>query len=180
MTFTWPLLLWTLLLLPMLVVLYVWLLRRRKKNAVAFANLALVRQAATRRSTWKRHLPPALMLLALGLMLVAAARPVAVVHLPSNKQIIMLAMDVSGSMRATVFAAGDGERVRAEQLVPTHDNPDDIYKSNIQIAELNALNACIAVMLYKKHMGFYVEDEPLFNLLFGVSDMRASRQLREV
>ncbi|MFO1015777.1 MAG: ThiF family adenylyltransferase [Caulobacteraceae bacterium] len=87
---------------------------------------------------------------------------------------------IAGSMRATVFAAGDGERVRAEQLVPTHDNPDDIYKSNIQIAELNALNACIAVMLYKKHMGFYVEDEPLFNLLFGVSDMRASRQLREV
>ncbi|MCZ2134143.1 MAG: VWA domain-containing protein [Burkholderiales bacterium] len=101
MSFLWPLALWSLLALPLAVALYVMLLRRRKQGAIVFANLALAREAAPRRSRWKRHLPPALMLLALALMLVAAARPVATLQLPSNKQTIMLAMDVSLSMRAT-------------------------------------------------------------------------------
>jgi len=101
MTFIWPMLLLTLILIPLLVGAYIWLLRRRKKLAVSYANLALVKQAIKKSPSWRRHVPPALMLLALALMLIAAARPVAVVQLPSNKQIIMLAMDVSGSMRAT-------------------------------------------------------------------------------
>ena len=101
MNFIWPTLLWTLLLVPLLVGAYVWLLRRRKKMAVSYANLALVKQAVRRGPSWRRHIPPVLMLLAIALMLFASARPVATVHLPSNKQTIMLAMDVSGSMRAT-------------------------------------------------------------------------------
>lgn len=146
MTFTWPLLLWTLLLLPLLIVFYVWLLRRRKKNAVAFANLALVRQAATRRSTWKRHVPPALMLVALGLMLVAAARPVAVVHLPSNKQTIMLAMDVSGSMRATdvepsrIVAAQNAAKAFLNDL-PRHVRVGIVaFAGTAQLAQLPTLS----------------------------------------
>ena len=146
MTFTWPLLLWTLLLLPLLVAFYVWLLRRRKKNAVAFANLALVRQAATRRSTWKRHVPPALMLVALGLMLVAAARPVAVVHLPSNKQTIMLAMDVSGSMRATdvepsrIVAAQNAAKAFLNDL-PRHVRVGIVaFAGTAQLAQLPTLS----------------------------------------
>ncbi len=101
MSFIWPSLLFLLLLIPVLIAAYVWLLRRRKKLAVSYANLALVKQAIKKGPSWRRHVPPALMLLALALMLFAAARPVATVHLPSNKQTIMLAMDVSGSMRAT-------------------------------------------------------------------------------
>ena len=146
MTFTWPLLLWTLLLLPLLVAFYVWLLRRRKKNAVAFANLALVRQAATRRSTRKRHVPPALMLVALGLMLVAAARPVAVVHLPSNKQTIMLAMDVSGSMRATdvepsrIVAAQNAAKAFLNDL-PRHVRVGIVaFAGTAQLAQLPTLS----------------------------------------
>ena len=100
MTFLWPELLWLLLLLPALVLLYLWLMGRKKKLALRYASLSLVREAMGAPS-FRRHVPPLLMLLALGVLLVAAARPFAVVRLPSQQETILLAMDVSGSMRAT-------------------------------------------------------------------------------
>jgi len=101
MSFLWPMMLWSLLLLPLLVLLYLWLLGRRKKVALPYSHLALVREAAGKGVGWRRHLPPALLLLAIGAMLVATARPTAMVALPMAEQTIILAMDVSGSMRAT-------------------------------------------------------------------------------
>lgn len=100
MNFVWPDLLWLLLALPALVALYLWLLYRRKKNTVRFASLAMVKQAAGKGPGWRRHVPPALLLLAIATLLVATARPTAVVTLPSQQETIILAMDVSGSMRA--------------------------------------------------------------------------------
>ncbi len=100
MVFLWPDLLWLLLALPLLVLLYVWLLRRRKAAVLHFPALALAREAQGARSRWRRHVPPLLFLLGLAALLVAAARPLAVLTLPSQQQTIMLAMDVSGSMRA--------------------------------------------------------------------------------
>jgi Ca-activated chloride channel homolog len=99
--FLWPEFLWALLLLPLMVVLYLWLLKRRKKMAASFSSLAMIRQAAAGQAAWRRHVPPILFLLALAAMLFAAARPMAVITLPSNQKTIILAMDVSGSMRAT-------------------------------------------------------------------------------
>jgi Ca-activated chloride channel homolog len=101
MTFLWPELLWLLLALPLLVLLYIWLLRRKKKTALRYASLSIVREAMGRGQGIRRHVPPFLFLLALAAMLVAASRPMAVVSLPSQRETIMLAMDVSGSMRAT-------------------------------------------------------------------------------
>ena len=101
MVFLWPSLLWLLLILPLLVLLYLWLLRRRKVQALAYPGLALVRQALGSRAQWRRHLPPLLFLLGLAALLLAGARPLAVLKLPSEQQTIILAMDVSGSMRAT-------------------------------------------------------------------------------
>jgi Ca-activated chloride channel homolog len=101
MTFVWPQLLWLMLLVPLLVLLYVWLLQRKARHAVQFSHVAMVRAAAGKQSRIKRHVPPALMLLALSMLLLAAARPMAVVTLPMQQETIMLAMDVSGSMRAT-------------------------------------------------------------------------------
>lgn len=101
MNFLWPKLLWTLALLPLLVVLYLWLLKRRKQAVLPYADLGLVKQALGRGSTWKRHVPPALLLLALAALGLASARPTAVMMLPLAEQTIILAMDVSGSMRAT-------------------------------------------------------------------------------
>jgi Ca-activated chloride channel homolog len=100
MNFLWPNALWMLLLVPLLVVAYVVLLNRRKKNAVSYASLALVKQAMGKTSRWRRHLPPLLMLMAIAVLLFAAARPTAVIKLPSQQETIILAMDVSGSMRA--------------------------------------------------------------------------------
>ena len=100
-SFLWPQFLWLLLALPVLVLLYVWVQRRRKKLAVRYASLSIVREAAGRGPGWRRHLPPLLLLLALAALILASARPTAVVSLPSNQQTIILAMDVSASMRAT-------------------------------------------------------------------------------
>jgi len=98
--FLWPQLLWLLAAVPVLVLAYVWLLRRKKKLAVRYASLSIVREALGPGQSLRRHLPPLLFLLAIVAMMVAAARPLAVVTLPSNQQTIILAMDVSGSMRA--------------------------------------------------------------------------------
>ena len=100
MVFLWPSFLWLLLALPLLVLLYWWLLRRAKATALHYPSLGLVRAAMGRGNRWRRHLPPALFLLGLAALLIAAARPLAVIALPSQQQTIMLAMDVSGSMRA--------------------------------------------------------------------------------
>lgn len=100
MTFLWPELLWLLLALPLLVAAYFAILRRRKKYAVKYAGLSTVKQAMHGSQQLRRHLPPLLFLLALALMLIAAARPAAMMMLPSEHKTMILAVDVSGSMRA--------------------------------------------------------------------------------
>ena len=101
MNFLWPELLWLYAALPLLVAGYLLALRRKKKLALRYASLTLVRQAMGPGGSWRRHVPPALFLLALAVMIAAIARPQAVVTLPSQHEMIILAMDVSGSMRAT-------------------------------------------------------------------------------
>ena len=101
MTFLWPQFLWLLLALPLLVAVYLWLLGRKKKMALRYASLSIVREAMGKGQGFRRHIPPLLFLLSLAAMLVASSRPFAVVTLPSQNETIMLAMDVSGSMRAT-------------------------------------------------------------------------------
>jgi hypothetical protein len=100
MFFLWPQYLWLMLALPLLPAVYIWLLRRRRKAAVRYSSLGVVR-AATAGRNWRRHVPPALLLLACSVLLFAAARPVARVPLPWARSTIMLAMDVSLSMRVT-------------------------------------------------------------------------------
>jgi len=100
LTFLWPQFLWLLVLVPLLVLGYWWLLRRKRKLAVRYASLAMVRDAMGMRQRFRRHVPPALFIVSLALMIVAIARPQAVLMLPSQHETIILAMDVSGSMRA--------------------------------------------------------------------------------
>jgi Ca-activated chloride channel family protein len=100
MSFQWPEMLWLALALPALVGAYVWVLRRKKKLALRYANLAIVKEAMSAVQTMRRHIPPLLLLAALALMVLAIARPNAMVTLPSQHETVILAMDVSGSMRA--------------------------------------------------------------------------------
>jgi Ca-activated chloride channel family protein len=100
MTFLWPDLLWLLVAVPALVALYLLLLRRKKKAALRYASLSLVKEALGAGQRFRRHVPPLLFLVALTTMILAVARPAAIVTLPTQQQTIILAMDVSGSMRA--------------------------------------------------------------------------------
>jgi Ca-activated chloride channel family protein len=100
MTFLWPTMLWAMLAVPVLIALYVLLITRRKKTTLRYANLGLVREALGRGGAWRRHVPPVLMLLAISALLFAASRPAALITLPSTQETIVLAIDVSGSMRA--------------------------------------------------------------------------------
>jgi Ca-activated chloride channel family protein len=83
------------------VLAYVLLLRRYKRNAVRYGNFGLLKQAIGRSGRIRRHIPPALFLLALTLMILGIARPSAVLTLASRRSTVMLLLDVSGSMRAT-------------------------------------------------------------------------------
>ncbi len=125
MTFIWVEMLWLLLLVPVLVALYLWALRR-KKSSLRFGNLALVKQALGKSVGWRRHLPPALFLLAFTILIVAVARPAAVLELASSRATVILAMDVSGSMRARDV---DPSRIVASQEAAKtfiRDQPADV------------------------------------------------------
>jgi Ca-activated chloride channel homolog len=100
-TFMWPEALWLLLLVPLVIALYFWLLRRKKQAALRYASLAFMQAAMGAGQRFRRHVPPLLFLLALVVMMLGIARPAAVVTLPSSHETVILAMDVSGSMRAT-------------------------------------------------------------------------------
>jgi Ca-activated chloride channel homolog len=112
MTFIWPQMLWLLAVVPALVLAYILILRRRKSTAVRYASLSMVKVAMGPGAAIRRHVPPALLLAALTLLLLAMARPAAMVTLPSQRQMVILAMDVSGSMRA---ADVDPNRIIASQ-----------------------------------------------------------------
>ena len=100
MRFLWPELLWLLLFVPALVGAYLWALRRKKKSAVRYASLILVRDALGPGQGFRRHLPPALFLVAMIAAILAIARPSAVVTLPADYLTLVMAMDVSRSMQA--------------------------------------------------------------------------------
>ena len=98
MQFLWPHNLWWMLLLPVLLLVYLWLLRQRRRQVVVLSSLSVAREASGP-PHWRRHVPPALVWLALALWLLALARPISPVVLPWGKSTIMLAMDISRSMR---------------------------------------------------------------------------------
>ena len=100
MNFIFPLGLWLVLIVPILIALYIWAQRRRQKYALRYASLSLVKEALGRGPGIRRHIPPALFLAALFFMTVAVARPVTVVSMPVQEGVVILAIDVSGSMQA--------------------------------------------------------------------------------
>jgi Ca-activated chloride channel homolog len=100
MTFTWPLALLSLLLIPILLGIYVWQLRKKRRSAVRFSSIDLIRASIPNRSKWRRHIPAALFLLGLSGVGVATARPQAKALVPTTRTSIILTLDVSRSMCA--------------------------------------------------------------------------------
>jgi Ca-activated chloride channel family protein len=95
-----PLWLLLLLILPLIIGYRFWILRRGRP-AVRYSSLSLVRDALPRSSRIRRHLPFALFVAALASLVVALARPAAIVAVPAGERTVILAMDVSRSMCAT-------------------------------------------------------------------------------
>ncbi|HZQ84647.1 MAG TPA: VWA domain-containing protein [Acidimicrobiales bacterium] len=101
MTCTWPLALFLLLGAPALLLVHVLSLRRRRKQAVTYSSVALLRAVLPRRRGWKRHVPAAFLALSIAALGVAAARPQRTRSVPTSHTSVILAMDVSRSMCAT-------------------------------------------------------------------------------
>ena len=120
MNVLWPGFLLLLGLVPLIVAVYI-LMRRRRRVALRYSSLALVRAALPRTARLRQHLPFALFLLALCSLIIAVARPVRIVRVPSGHATIILAMDVSGSMRQTDIQPSRLEAARAAALSFIHD-----------------------------------------------------------
>ena len=101
MTWLWPSFLYLLILIPLLIVAYIWILKRRRRYAVRYSSLALVRDALPRRSWLRQHLPFLFFLAALTGLILALARPVNIISVPAGKATIILTIDVSRSMCST-------------------------------------------------------------------------------
>ncbi|OCZ54234.1 ThiF family adenylyltransferase [Dehalobacter sp. TeCB1] len=79
---------------------------------------------------------------------------------------------LKGMVRTSYFSTDEDQIMKEKGMVPLTDNPDKMYKTNIQIGELNALNACLAVIRFKQLRGFYMEAVANYDLLFDISDMK--------
>ncbi|MCU1502438.1 MAG: hypothetical protein JWM12_1792 [Ilumatobacteraceae bacterium] len=101
MSFATPLALLALLLVPLLLGGYLWQLRRRRKRAVRYSSILLIRQALPRRSRWRRHVPVGLFLAAIAALAIGTARPQISEDIPLSRTAIILTLDVSGSMCST-------------------------------------------------------------------------------
>ena len=79
---------------------------------------------------------------------------------------------LNGMARTTFYPLDCAHEVMAKGWAEVTSDPDNLYRNNIQIAELNALNACMAVIRYKQTRGFYHADDPLYHMLFEIADMK--------
>jgi len=139
MNFLWPQNLWLMLALPLLPALYLWLLRRPGKPALRVSSVSVVRRALGRQ--WRRHIPAALFWLALSVLLLGLARPTARVTLPWSSSTIMLAIDVSLSMRVKdvkptrMVAAQEAARSFLNELPKNIDVGIVTFAGSAQVAQ---------------------------------------------
>jgi len=125
MTFAQPFLLIALLGVPLAVLGYLYVQRRRSRYVVRFTNVDLLANLVPKAPAWRRHVPPALYVAAMAALVIALARPSAMVAVPREDATIILAMDTSGSMMATDVApsrlasAKEAAATFVDQLPPT-------------------------------------------------------------
>ncbi|MFD2614597.1 ThiF family adenylyltransferase [Paenibacillus gansuensis] len=80
---------------------------------------------------------------------------------------------LNGLLRTTYYSADDGQNMRDKGYAELSDGPENLYRSNVQIGELNALNASLAIIRFKQLRGFYLEEEnPQHHFLFEISDLK--------
>jgi hypothetical protein len=79
---------------------------------------------------------------------------------------------INGMLRATYYGAENARIVREKRLAEMSDLPDDIYRTNVQISEINALNACLAIVRFKQLRGFYYEEAPYYQMVWEIGDLK--------
>jgi hypothetical protein len=85
---------------------------------------------------------------------------------------------LNGTLRATYYEPSNAQRMMDMGLAELADNPDDEYRVAVQTAELNALNACLAVLRYKQVLGFYLDENDFGHILFNVNDIKVFGEAR--
>lgn len=81
---------------------------------------------------------------------------------------------LKGMMRLTYYPPDRAEAIRAENRAELNDPPDNMYRTNIQIAELNAMNAALAMVRYKQLKGFYASDEERYHMLMNIRSFKTA------
>jgi len=126
MSFIWVNMLWLLLLIPVLIMAYVIMQRRRRKYTLRYASLSLVKDAVGRGPGMRRHIPAILFLISLSVLIVTVARPSATITLPSQQGTVILTIDVSGSMRAEDMEPNRLEAAKTAALAFIENQPDNV------------------------------------------------------
>ena len=130
MKFLWPEALWLLALLPLLALGYVALVRRRRAAAQRLAGFGLV----DAKPGWRAYLAPAIYLLALTVLILASARPTALITLPSQQRTLILSIDVSLSMRASDVSPSRIEAAQAAARDFVREQPADVRLGIVSFA----------------------------------------------
>lgn len=139
MSFIWVNMLWLLLAVPLLVIAYLLLQRRRKKYSLRYSSLSLVKEAAGRGPGLRRHVPAILFLVGITAMILALARPAALVTLPSQQSIVILTLDVSGSMRAEDLQPNRMEAARTAARLFVERQPSTVRIGVVSFSESASL-----------------------------------------
>ena len=109
MSFIWPWVLVSLLVLPVCAYLYLRLQQKRSRDAASLGTMGAMREGAPALAGRRRHVPPIIFLIAVAVLALASARPQVTLPLPRMEGTVVLALDVSSSM-----AADDVEPTRME------------------------------------------------------------------
>jgi Ca-activated chloride channel family protein len=140
MTFIWPSMLLLLVLVPVLVLFYLGLQRRRRRIVERSGSLGFLQGGQGERPGFRKHLPPILFIVGLAIMILALARPNAEVTLPKIEGTVILAFDVSGSM-----AADDMQPTRMEAAKAAARDFVERQPSSVQIGVVAFSDGGIAV-----------------------------------
>ena len=126
MEFLWPVMLWSLLIVPLGIGVYLLLQRRRRQTLTRYGNLGLMPTITGPKIDARRHVPPAIFLLSVTLLMIGMARPQAVLSLPKVQGIVVLTFDVSGSMAADDLKPTRMEAAKAAALDFVKSQPPTI------------------------------------------------------
>jgi Ca-activated chloride channel family protein len=126
MSFVWPTLLISLVLIPVLLYIYVRMQRRRKDLAAKFGALGVVRDARGRGPGTYQHVPPMVFLGGIAILLVSMARPQATISIPRLEGTVILTFDISGSMAATDLQPTRMEAAKAAASQFVKNQPDSV------------------------------------------------------